>query len=124
MLDTVRDESGKTHWCGWCLSRNRKNISVDEFSNFLLSNTSLEGSVSLNLVMVGRDGRPCQKSLREVLTEWVDFRRETVTRRTQFRVQKVSDRIHILEGRRNRPAQYRRSDRHYPRIGRTKTGFD
>ena len=99
MLDTVRDESGKNAPVRLVFEPKSKNISVDEFSNFLLSNTSLEGSVSLNLVMVGRDGRPCQKSLREVLTEWIDFRRETVTRRTQFRVQKVSDRIHILEGR-------------------------
>lgn len=99
MLDTVRDESGKDAPVRLVFEPKSKNISVEEFSNFLLSNTSLEGSVSLNLVMVGRDGRPCQKSLREVLTEWISFRRDTVTRRTQFRVQKVSDRIHILEGR-------------------------
>ena len=99
MLDTVRDESGKDAPVRLVFEPKSKNISVEEFSNFLLSNTGLEGSVSLNLVMVGRDGRPCQKSLRDVLTEWIAFRRDTVTRRTQFRVQKVSDRIHILEGR-------------------------
>ena len=99
MLDTVRDESGKNAPVRLVFEPKSKNISVEEFSNFLLSNTSLEGSVSLNLVMVGRDGRPCQKTLREVLTEWIAYRQDTVTRRTQFRVQKVADRIHILEGR-------------------------
>lgn len=99
MLDTVRDESGKNAAVRLVFEPKSKNISVDEFSNFLLSNTSLEGSVSLNLVMVGRDGRPCQKNIREILSEWVAYRQDTVTRRTEFRVRKVSDRIHILEGR-------------------------
>jgi topoisomerase-4 subunit A len=55
--------------------------------------------VSLNLVMIGRDGRPRQKGLADILREWIDFRFATITRRTQFRLQKVDDRIHILEGR-------------------------
>jgi len=99
MLDTVRDESGKSAPVRLVFEPKSKNISVEEFSNFLLSNTSLEGSVSLNLVMVGRDGRPCQKTVREVLTEWISYRQDTVTRRTQYKAQKVADRIHILEGR-------------------------
>ena len=49
--------------------------------------------------MVGRDGRPRQKNLKDILSEWVDFRFEVVTRRTQFRLDKVNDRLHILEGR-------------------------
>jgi topoisomerase-4 subunit A len=50
-------------------------------------------------VMIGGDGRPRQKGLRDILSEWVSFRFETITRRTRFRLQKVDDRIHILEGR-------------------------
>src|SRR5690606_41982422 len=53
----------------------------------------------INLVMVGTDGRPRQKSLRDILGEWLDFRFATVTRRTQHRLEKVVDRIHVLEGR-------------------------
>ena len=49
--------------------------------------------------MVGRDGRPTQKSLRQMLAEWIDFRLATVQRRTQHRLAKVLDRIHVLEGR-------------------------
>lgn len=99
MLDRVRDESSKDAAVRLVFEPKSKNISVEDFSNFLLSNTSLEGSVSLNLVMVGRDGRPTQKSLRDILTEWVSFRQVTVHRRTAHRANKVADRIHILEGR-------------------------
>jgi topoisomerase-4 subunit A len=53
----------------------------------------------MNLVMVGLDGRPAGKTLRDLLSEWVDFRLQTVTRRTKFRLDKVIDRIHVLQGR-------------------------
>src|SRR3546814_4491375 len=59
----------------------------------------MEGSVSFSLVCIGTDGRPGQRALRQVLTEWIGFRAHTMTRRTQFRLDKVSDRIHVLEGR-------------------------
>jgi topoisomerase-4 subunit A len=49
--------------------------------------------------MVGLDGKPVQKSLRQMLQEWIDFRQQTVQRRSQHRLAKVLDRIHILEGR-------------------------
>ncbi|MCH3833916.1 hypothetical protein LZB52_09405, partial [Campylobacter jejuni] len=48
---------------------------------------------------IGADGRPTQKSLREVLVEWVGFRQTTVRRRTEHRLAHVNDRIHVLEGR-------------------------
>jgi DNA gyrase/topoisomerase IV subunit A len=54
----------------------------------------------MNLVMVGLDGKPRQKTLLQILKEWVQFRVTTVRRRTQFRLDKALDRIHILEGRR------------------------
>jgi topoisomerase IV subunit A len=50
-------------------------------------------------VMIGTDGRPRQKSVLDVLREWVEFRATTVTRRSRFRLARVNDRIHILEGR-------------------------
>ena len=61
--------------------------------------TSLEPSVSINLVMLGRDRRPRQKTLTDILQEWIDFRLHTVRRRSAHRLGKVEDRIHILEGR-------------------------
>ena len=65
----------------------------------LLAHTSLESSASINLVMIGGDGRPRQKGLGMILREWISFRFATITRRSQFKLQKVEDRIHILEGR-------------------------
>ena len=99
MLDTVRDESGRDAPVRLVFEPKSKNQDQTEFTNMLLAHTSLETSVSINLVMIGGDGRPRQKSLSDILQEWVSFRFETVTRRTQFRLQKVDERIHILEGR-------------------------
>src|SRR5690606_24893768 len=70
-----------------------------ELLTTLLAQTSLEASVSMNLVMIGADGRPRQKPLLEILSEWCAFRIDTVTRRSRHRLAKVDDRIHILEGR-------------------------
>ena len=99
VLDRVRDESGKDAPVRLVLEPKSKNQDQTEFMNILLAHTSLETSASLNLVMIGGDGRPRQKPLIDILREWIEFRFATVTRRTQYRLQKVDDRIHILEGR-------------------------
>ncbi len=99
MLDAVRDESGRDAPVRLVFEPKSKNLDQTEFTNLLLAHTSLETSVSINLVMIGGDGRPRQKSLGDILREWIEFRFTTITRRTQFRLQKVDDRIHILEGR-------------------------
>lgn len=99
VLDTVRDESGKDAAVRLVFEPKTSKIDQTEFMTVLLANTGMESSVSLNMVGIGLDGRPRQKSLREVLSEWVEFRFETVTRRTRHRLGKVDDRIHILEGR-------------------------
>ncbi|KDB69619.1 topoisomerase IV subunit A domain protein [Bordetella bronchiseptica A1-7] len=65
----------------------------------MLAQTSMESNVPVNVVCIGTDGRPRQKSLRDVLEEWVAFRTDTVVRRTRHRLDKVLDRIHVLEGR-------------------------
>ncbi len=99
MLDTVRDESGKQASIRLVFEPKSSRIDRDEFVNTLLAQTSMEGSASINLVCIGTDGRPGQRSLRQVLTDWLGFRALTITRRTQFRLDKVTDRIHVLEGR-------------------------
>ncbi|HJU70595.1 MAG TPA: DNA topoisomerase IV subunit A [Paucimonas sp.] len=99
VLDAVRDESGREAPVRLVFEPKSKNLDQTEFMHLLLAHTSLETSASINLVMIGRDGRPRQKSLGDILREWIDFRFATITRRTQFRLQKVDDRIHILEGR-------------------------
>ncbi|CAB3764715.1 DNA topoisomerase IV subunit A [Paraburkholderia solisilvae] len=99
LLDAVRDESGKDAPVRVVFEPKSSRIDQTEFVNTLLAHTSLESNAPLNLVMVGADGRPRQKGISEILQEWVGFRFATVTRRTQFRLTKVDDRIHILEGR-------------------------
>jgi topoisomerase IV subunit A len=99
LLDTVRDESGRDAPVRLVFEPKSSRIDQTEFVNSLLAHTSLESNASINLVMIGADGRPRQKSIREILHEWVGFRFTTVTRRTQHRLGKVNDRIHILEGR-------------------------
>lgn len=99
LLDSVRDESGKEAAVRLVFEPRSSRIDRDEFVNTLLAQTSLEGNVSINLVCLGLDGRPAQRNLRDILTQWLEFRRVTMTRRTQFRLDKVTDRIHVLEGR-------------------------
>ena len=99
LLDAVRDESGRDAPVRLVFEPKSRNQDQTEFTNLLLANTSLETSASMNLVMIGGDGRPRQKGLGEILREWIDFRFATVTRRSHFRLKKVDDRIHILEGR-------------------------
>ncbi|SHG84381.1 DNA topoisomerase IV subunit A [Pollutimonas bauzanensis] len=99
LLDTVRDESGKQASIRLVFEPKSSRIDRNEFVNTLLAQTSMEGSVSINLVCIGTDGRPGQRALRQVLTDWLGFRALTITRRTQFRLDKVTDRIHVLEGR-------------------------
>jgi topoisomerase-4 subunit A len=99
VLDTVRDESGRDAAVRLVLEPKSKNQDQAEFIQMLLAHTSLETSASLNLVMIGGDGRPRQKCLLDILNEWVSYRFETVTRRTKYKLKKVDDRIHILEGR-------------------------
>jgi topoisomerase-4 subunit A len=99
LLDTVRDESGREAAVRLVFEPKSSRIDQTEFVHSLLAHTSLESNSSINLVMISADGRPRQKGLREILHEWVGFRFTTVTRRTQHRLSKVNDRIHILEGR-------------------------
>ena len=99
VLDAVRDESDKDAAVRLVFEPRSRTVAQDELITALLAHTSLESSVPLNLTMVGRDGRPTQKSLRRMLSEWIDFRQATVQRRTQHRLQRVLDRIHVLEGR-------------------------
>jgi topoisomerase-4 subunit A len=99
VLDGVRDESSKDAAVRLVFEPKSKNIDVNEFVNLLLAHTSLESNAPMNLVMIGTDGRPRQKGLKEIISEWISFRVATVTRRTQHRLNKVKDRMHILEGR-------------------------
>ncbi|CAM3760144.1 DNA topoisomerase IV subunit A [Bordetella tumulicola] len=99
LLDAVRDESGKDAAVRLVFEPKTSRVDRDEFVNTLLAQTSMESSVPVNLVCIGTDGRPRQKGLRDILVEWIVFRTDTVVRRTRYRLDKVTDRIHVLEGR-------------------------
>lgn len=99
VLDVVRDESSKDAPVRIVFEPKTGRVPQQELITCLLAHTSLETSAPINLTMVGLDGRPVQKSLRRMLEEWVAFRQQTITRRSQHRLAKVLDRIHILEGR-------------------------
>jgi len=99
MLDKARDESDRAHPVRLVFEPRTSKIDETEFVNLLLAKTGMEGNVAINFVMVGLDGRPTGKNLRDVIAEWIKFRFNTVTRRTQHRLSQVLDRIHVLEGR-------------------------
>ncbi len=99
VLDVVRDESGKEAAVRLVFEPKTSRIEQSELITTLLAHTSLESSSPINLTMIGLDGRPAQKSLRQMLNEWIEFRQTTIARRSQYRLTKVLDRIHILEGR-------------------------
>lgn len=99
VLDVVRDESGKEAAVRLVFEPKTSRIEQSEMITTLLAHTSLESSSPINLTMVGLDGKPAQKSLRQMLGEWIEFRQTTIQRRSQYRLDKVLDRIHILEGR-------------------------
>ena len=99
VLDTVRDESNEKAPVRLILEPKSKNQDAREMMNVLLANTGLETNVSLNFTLLGRDRRPQQKNLVQIIGEWIAFRYDTVERRTRHRLAEVERRIHILGGR-------------------------
>ena len=99
VLDVVRDESNKDAAVRLVFEPKTSKIDQQELITALLAHTSLETSSSINLTMIGIDGRPTLKSLRQMLNEWIAFRHQTIGKRSQYKLDKVLDRIHILEGR-------------------------
>jgi len=98
-LDTMRDESDKSSPVRLVFEPRSSRQEPQEFVDLLLANTRLEATLPVNLVMLGRDGRPRSKNLKQAIDEWIEFRFTTVTRRTKHRLGEVDRRIHILEGR-------------------------
>ncbi len=99
LLDAVRDESSQEAPVRLVFEPKSRTTNPQELLQTLLAHTRLESSAPINLTLVGADGRPTLKSLRQVLSEWLEFRLLTVQRRTRHRLNQVLDRIHVLEGR-------------------------
>ena len=98
MVEDLRDESDHEDPIRLVITPKSNKIDIDGLMSHLFSTTSLERTVRVNMNIVALDGRPRNFNLLELLTEWLQFRRETVKRRLQHRLQIVSDRLHILDG--------------------------
>ncbi|WP_270995510.1 DNA gyrase subunit A, partial [Listeria seeligeri] len=73
-------------------------VDAEQLMGHLFATTDMERSYRVNLNVIGLDGRPQVKNLKMLLSEWLTFRSNTVTRRLQHRLQKVERRLHLLEG--------------------------
>ena len=98
MIEDLRDESDHENPTRLLIIPKSKRIDVDAVMSHLFTTTDLEKSYRVNMNMIGMDGRPKVKGLREILVEWLAFRTETVRRRLQYRLDKVLARLHILDG--------------------------
>jgi topoisomerase IV subunit A len=98
MIEDVRDESDHENPIRLVLFPRSNRVDVDEIMPHLFATTDLEKSYRVNLNMIGLDGRPQVKNLKQILVEWLRFRTDTVTRRLQHRLDKVERRLHLLEG--------------------------
>ncbi len=98
MVADLRDESDHENPTRLVIEPRSNRIDVAALMNHLFATTDLERSYRLNFNMIGCDNRPQVKGLQKILSEWLDFRLATVRRRLEFRLDKVMQRLHILEG--------------------------
>jgi topoisomerase-4 subunit A len=98
MVEDLRDESDHENPTRLIIVPRSNRIDIEALMSHLFATTDLERSYRVNLNIIGLDGRPRVRDLREILVEWLAFRRATVTRRLQYRLEKVTERLHILAG--------------------------
>ncbi|MFK7956192.1 MAG: DNA topoisomerase IV subunit A [Lysobacterales bacterium] len=98
MLDDLRDEGDHENPTRLVLIPRSNRVDVFGLMSHLFASTDLERNVRVNLNLIGTNGKPAVKNLAQILLEWLGFRTETVRRRLQWRLDKVLDRLHILEG--------------------------
>ncbi|HHJ17421.1 MAG TPA: DNA topoisomerase IV subunit A, partial [Gammaproteobacteria bacterium] len=98
MVADLRDESDHENPTRLVIIPRSSRIDAEALMSHLFATTDLERSYRVNMNMIGLDGRPAVKDLRSLLKEWLEFRVGTVTRRLQYRLDKVLARLHILDG--------------------------
>jgi topoisomerase-4 subunit A len=98
MVEDLRDESDHENPTRLVIVPRSQRVDADELMDHLFATTDLEKSYRANLNVIGLDGRPRVRNLREILTEWLRFRRDTVRNRLQWRLDKVEARLHLLAG--------------------------
>ena len=98
MVEDIRDEADYENPVRIVLVPRSNRVDADALMAHLFATTDLEKSYRVNMNMIGLDHKPAVKGLLQILTEWLTFRRTTVTRRLQHRLDKVLARLHILDG--------------------------
>jgi len=98
LVTDLRDESDHEHPTRLVIVPRSNRVDIAALMDHLFATTDLEKSTRVNLNVIGNDGRPGVRNLRELLIEWLAYRRATVTRRLEYRLDQVVDRLHILDG--------------------------
>ncbi|SPL71844.1 DNA topoisomerase IV subunit A [Acinetobacter stercoris] len=98
LVTDVRDESDHQNPTRLVIVLRSNRIDADAVMSHLFATTDLESSYRVNMNMIGADGRPQVKSIRRILLEWIEIRKDTVTRRLQYHLSKIEKRLHILAG--------------------------
>ncbi|OQY54662.1 MAG: DNA topoisomerase IV subunit A [Candidatus Parabeggiatoa sp. nov. 2] len=98
MIEDVRDESDHENPVRLVIVPRSNRVNIDSVMTHLFATTDLERSYRVNLNMIGLDGRPQVKNLKTLLSEWLEYRHQTVRRRLQYRLDKIRNRLHLLEG--------------------------
>jgi len=97
-LEDIRDESDHANPVRVVLIPRSNRVDAEQLMGHLFATTDLERSYRVNMNVIGLDGRPQVKNLKALLSEWLQFRQATVTRRLNHRLEKVERRLHLLEG--------------------------
>jgi topoisomerase-4 subunit A len=98
LVEDLRDESDHESPTRLVIVPRSNRVDADQVMSHLFSTTDLERSYRVNMNVIGINGRPQLKNLRDLLAEWLVFRTTTVRRRLEHRLEKVEARLHVLEG--------------------------
>ncbi|MFH2092862.1 MAG: DNA topoisomerase IV subunit A [Pseudomonadota bacterium] len=98
MVSDIRDESDHEDPTRLVIIPRSSRVDLDALTDHLFATTDLEKSYSLNMNVIGINGKPKVKNLLEILTEWLDFRADTVRKKLTFKLEKILARLHILDG--------------------------
>ncbi|MCY1163145.1 DNA topoisomerase 4 subunit A [compost metagenome] len=98
LVSDVRDESDHKNPTRLVIVLRSNRIDAEGVMSHLFATTDLESSYRVNMNMIGADARPQVKSIRRILLEWIEIRKNTVTRRLQYHLNKIEKRLHILAG--------------------------
>ena len=99
MVEDLRDESDHQNPTRLVLMLRSSRVDAEELMSHLFASTDLERTQRVNMNVIGLDGKPAVRGLKDLLSEWLDYRLETVKRRLRYRLERVEQRLHILDGR-------------------------